>query len=249
MGNFKLNSKNNFIIIILFFCGKIFSQDTISFKNGLQQAVKVSEVGSNEIKYQRWDNLTGPIYVTDKNEINSIKYSNGVTERYDLKDPKLNVVLPSQNQNQQNQNQQNENQNNQNPLNRLEFLGGKQLMFQQRIIIDIELMGLISNHPNQTIRSNLQNEYKKMMNYKRAAPGFLALGFGIGFAVPIVVTAVTLFGGGFGISGLTNAVTIIVAGALTGGVIRTLGCAFSKMNKNKMMNQRKVIAEMYNNGL
>ncbi len=230
---------------ILFLVGislSLFGQDTISFKNGLRQAVKVSEVGSNEIKYQRWDNLTGPIYVTDKNEINSIKYSNGVTERYDLKDPKLSVVLPSQNQNQQNLNQQNRNS-----LNRLELVAGKKLMFQQRFIRDGELLGLISTYPNQGIRNNLQDGYKKMMNYKRAAAGFLVLGLGLGVSAAL---AGLLFVSGSlysVISGGTNPAGLI--GLSIGGAIGITGGVLSGVFNGKKNNKLMELVEIYNNGL
>ncbi len=237
------------VIFLLLISANYFAQDTISFKNGLQQSAKVEEVGSSEIKYKRWDNLTGPIYVTAKSEINSIKYSNGVTERYDLTDPKLNVVQPSHNQNPQNQNSQNQNLQNQNPQNqnlqnRLEFTDNKQLFYQQHYVKDYELLNLITSHPNQSVRNNLQFEYNRMMDYKRAIPGFLALGFGIGFAIPIVVSISALSGGGYSSS---STIALIVVGALSGAVVRTLGCAFSKVNNNKMKNQRRIIAELYNN--
>ena len=61
-----------------------FGQDTIVFKNGLKQCVKVAEVGMLELKYKRCDNLQGPDYFLDKSEIGSIKYSNGLVEKFGL---------------------------------------------------------------------------------------------------------------------------------------------------------------------
>ena len=56
------------------------SQDTIHFKNKDVLPVKIFEVGISEIKYKRYDNLNGPVYLCSKTDIYIIKYANGVTD-------------------------------------------------------------------------------------------------------------------------------------------------------------------------
>lgn len=53
--------------------------DVIILRNGNDISVKVSEVGSYEVKYRMCDNLNGPIFTKNKSEIFMIKYSNGTS--------------------------------------------------------------------------------------------------------------------------------------------------------------------------
>lgn len=71
-------------IILLFFIIvlKVQAQDTLCFKNGEKKAVKVLEIGLNEVKYSRLDNLTGPTYIIYKSELKSISYSNGSVDKF-----------------------------------------------------------------------------------------------------------------------------------------------------------------------
>lgn len=41
---------------------------------------KVSEIGSTEIKYKKWDNLEGPMYSVKKSEVFKIEFENGTVE-------------------------------------------------------------------------------------------------------------------------------------------------------------------------
>ena len=54
--------------------------DNIIMRNGKEIKCIVSEVGLSEIKYKKCDNLTGPTYTVDKNEVLMIQYSNGSNE-------------------------------------------------------------------------------------------------------------------------------------------------------------------------
>ena len=55
--------------------------DEIMLLNGDEIQAKVYEIGTEEIKYKRCDNLDGPIYSKKKNEIFRIKYANGSIEK------------------------------------------------------------------------------------------------------------------------------------------------------------------------
>ncbi len=54
--------------------------DNIIMRNGKEIKCIVSEIGISEIKYKKCDNLNGPIYTVDKNEVLMIQYSNGTNE-------------------------------------------------------------------------------------------------------------------------------------------------------------------------
>jgi hypothetical protein len=54
--------------------------DTIIMRNGKEVKCIVSEIGISEIKYKKCDNLNGPIYTVDKNEVLMIQYANGTND-------------------------------------------------------------------------------------------------------------------------------------------------------------------------
>lgn len=64
-----------FLLCVFHFHG--FSQDIIMLKTGDEIQSKVVEVGIDIIKYNRFDNLTGPIYTVEKSKVFMIKYQNG----------------------------------------------------------------------------------------------------------------------------------------------------------------------------
>lgn len=64
------------------------AQDVIVFRNGEEVQVKVSEVTPGEIKYHRFDNLSGPLYTIGRDDVFMIKYENGTKDvLYDLSKP------------------------------------------------------------------------------------------------------------------------------------------------------------------
>ena len=227
MGNYKLHSKNYFLIICLFFCGEFFSQDTINFKNGLKQCVKVAEVGKSELKYKRCDNLEGPDYFLDIGEISFIKYLNGVIEKFNDTPQKTIAIIPPKNQD---------------PKKLLELGLKNKFNINQQYYGNTELLNLFFKYPKQEIRSALKLEFDKLLIYQRVRPLLLIGGLGIGFAVPVLTSVVSMWS-------YPPNFNLIFGGILAGGIIRTLGCAFATMNKNKAINQRKKIIELYNNNL
>ncbi|MDQ3046903.1 MAG: hypothetical protein M3R27_05090 [Bacteroidota bacterium] len=56
------------------------AQDTLYMKDGSMIPAKVIEVNSEEIKYKRTDNPDGPLFISRKNEIDAVKYENGIKE-------------------------------------------------------------------------------------------------------------------------------------------------------------------------
>ena len=53
-------------LLFIFISVKLFSQDTIVFRNKEVKAVKVFEIGLKEVKYHSFDNPEGPMYITEK---------------------------------------------------------------------------------------------------------------------------------------------------------------------------------------
>lgn len=57
-----------------------YSQDYLIKKDGTDIKAKVLEIGDDSIKYRKWDNLEGPVYVINAAEILMIRYENGTNE-------------------------------------------------------------------------------------------------------------------------------------------------------------------------
>jgi hypothetical protein len=75
-----------FILTSFFF---IRAQDTIIKRNSEKIISKITEVNPNNVRYKRSDNLEGPIYTLEKEQINYIVYFNGIIEKYDSYAPVL----------------------------------------------------------------------------------------------------------------------------------------------------------------
>ena len=66
------------ILFFLFITPQLFlAQDILILKSGDEIQAKVNEVGTKEIKYKKFSNLTGPVYTILKSEVFMIKYQNG----------------------------------------------------------------------------------------------------------------------------------------------------------------------------
>jgi hypothetical protein len=69
-------------MLVLFSEFLLFGQDVIVKKNGEEIKAKVEEVLNYDIKYHRFDNLTGPLYTISKSEVASVKYENGTVDSF-----------------------------------------------------------------------------------------------------------------------------------------------------------------------
>jgi hypothetical protein len=67
-------------IITLLICGNVYSQDNIVLKNGEEIRAKVLEIGIQEIKYKKHENVGGPTYTILKTDVFMIKYENGTKD-------------------------------------------------------------------------------------------------------------------------------------------------------------------------
>ena len=71
------------IVGLLFFpWQRVFAQDIIVKRDGTTIMSKVVEVGTSEVKYKKWSNKNGPIYIIGKSELMAINYENGEKDSF-----------------------------------------------------------------------------------------------------------------------------------------------------------------------
>lgn len=73
--------KNTLVLLFILFGLNVFSQDTI-FTFHSTVLAKVVEVNTSEIKYKRFDNQDGPMYIELRTQVKSIHYANGTVEEF-----------------------------------------------------------------------------------------------------------------------------------------------------------------------
>ena len=61
-----------------------YSQDVIIFHNGDMIESTIMEISASEIKYKKYDNLDGPLYVVLKKDIFMINYSTGEKDIFQI---------------------------------------------------------------------------------------------------------------------------------------------------------------------
>jgi hypothetical protein len=71
------------IIQLSFLSQVCFAQDVITYRNGTEAKVKVTEITSTDVKFKKEDNLDGPFYTASKSEIFMIRYENGVKDVFE----------------------------------------------------------------------------------------------------------------------------------------------------------------------
>ncbi len=63
------------LVFLIAFAAK--AQDTLYLKNGNFISAKVIEIGTQEIKYKKTQNIDGPVYVINKTDVAMIEYASG----------------------------------------------------------------------------------------------------------------------------------------------------------------------------
>jgi hypothetical protein len=91
----KINLTLAFTLFIMSFG---FSQDLITLKSGQDISAKIIEVGINEIKYKKFDNIDGPTFTISKSDVLITRYKNGTKDIYNVenKEAKSNEDMTSQ---------------------------------------------------------------------------------------------------------------------------------------------------------
>lgn len=195
------------------------AQDTIYFKNKIIVSAKIIEIGITEIKYKHFDNPEGPTYSNSKNEIEKIKYVNGIIDTIPYVDSKIkdstDIGLKY------------------NTIN-----GNKLVLVGTELYYDNKILGQLKTHhllKNKALSTNQINLIKEIKSLKQREQGYNALGTGLfltGFAIPVVTTLGVLSASASS-TNYTNGVQTIVAGAIIGAVFRIAGHVVAKVNKNK----------------
>lgn len=214
------------LLFIIYACS-LHAQDTIRFTSGNAIPVKVDEIGATEIKYNRWDNITGPIYRVNKNEVRYIRYVNGMVDTFAVVKPKEETFA--------NETPAYVNTLPQQPAFEQIIIIKKKLFYDHHALNDKALMSVIRKHPEQGVQNLMLREYSKLSIYKnnRVMGKFLFYG-GIGVSIFAI-------NGAFGLKGGGGAFLLGTAAGISGSVI-------SIVNKNKYFAKRAQIAKIYNGG-
>lgn len=218
------------VFFILFGISKIYSQDTIHFLDNTIKVVKVSEINVDDVKYHRFDNLDGPVYVSNKNEIERIVFSNGLVEKFKTAESKITVVsTPSVSTPTSNQNTAYE---------KIIIIDKTKLMHFGKPMGESRLLRLINNYPESEKKTTMMKEYANMKAFKKKQYlfGFIGLGAGVGLAYFGMMATL--------VSGET---TPIAVGALSGLSVGVTGAIFANLNKQKRLQKKIQIANIYNN--
>lgn len=72
-----------------------FSQDTITLRTKEEIQSKVVEITASEVKYKKFDNLNGPLFVIYKSDVLSIRYENGTKDEFNVEAVKEIAPLPN----------------------------------------------------------------------------------------------------------------------------------------------------------
>ena len=206
--------------LFFLFCYSVTAQDTIHFRNGEESAAKVYEITETEIKYNRYDNPSGPSYVAAITEVKSIKYKNGMIDAFTFIKADAEQETPAY-------------VNNLYSENSFQKIGirGKTLSYDHRGVNNAKLFELIQNHADKDTKDVLTREFNLVTQYKRNHGTGLAVVFG-----GIVGSLISL--------GLTD--DIGAAGFFLGTGISITGAIMANINRNKHNAQRVKVAKMYN---
>ena len=83
------------VFLIACFSIDLLAQDKLVFKNGSEIPTIIIEVNADVIKYKRFDNSNGPMYLIPINEIDRIVYKDGQVDSF-IDTPKLTLKVPTE---------------------------------------------------------------------------------------------------------------------------------------------------------
>lgn len=217
-----------FLLIIACLLSKLFfSQDTLRFTNNEIKAVKVIEVGINEIKYLRHDNLTGPTYSVNKNDVRSIKYANGQSDVFNTATPSSTQVYV-----------QPQSANTISSAPEKITIHGHTLIYRNKPMGESRLWKVIMQEPNNPKKDLLIKEYQNMKSYKKRQYLFGFVGLGVGVAAAYAGLMGSVF---------TEDPAPIVGGLVVGLGVGVTGAVISGINKSKRVKKKLEIAQIFNN--
>lgn len=221
-----------FVLFILFRINSIFSQDTIRFLNNTIKVVKVTEINIDAIKYKRFDNLEGPLYVSSKSEIESIKFSNGLIETFKSEEAKPQTVVTATTSVSPTVTNQNTS------FEKIVIIDKTKLMHFGKPMGESRLLRVINNYPESEKKTLMMKEYTNMKSFKKKQYlfGFIGLGAGVGLAYIGMMASL--------ISSDSTPIAVGLAGGVSIGVT---GAIIAHTNKQKRLKKKIEIATIYNN--
>jgi hypothetical protein len=220
--------KRLFFIVLLFNYG-LHAQDTIRFRSGEVKVVKVREVGLDEIKFNRFDNLEGPQYVVNKSSVHLIKYSGGQIDSFPLiKKEEAQPVIPAQR-----------------IVSEPPPTGCEKLVLQRNYKIVCNDVALSEKKIQTTLMSLPESEKKsRLMKVHAEMKGYQKKQYQYGFGGLIALAAAPTIG--FVATVFSGSATPYLGGLAIGGAVGITGAIISKQYKNKRMNKRLEIVKIYN---
>jgi len=229
------------IIISISLYINMFSQDSIRFINNSTIAAKIFEVSTTDIKYHRFDNLDGPQYIVNKQDIRYIKFANGTVDSIRVEAAKSTI--------EPNLEYKNETANSSTTSTDAPkiIIKRNRLVYNNRGLGEAKLWMLIDNFPNKEGKMKLMTEFNTMKKYKNTQ--YIAGFSGLGLALASVAAGFSLAskdGRGGATNNLGAVVGDVIGGALVGVLLGVTGSTISTIFKAKRLKKRREIAEMYN---
>jgi hypothetical protein len=203
-----------------------FSQDTLCFFNKNKVVAKVSEINISDIKYYRFDNLTGPQYTVNKTEINVIKFANGVVDTIESVPQSIGNTSINQ----------------YNSDNKLHVGDRYRIIYNYHALNERELKELLINIPQKTSRDLLLKDFALMKHYKvnQYLLGYSGIVLGVaGYSGAIIFDTSYR---------RTSSDKYYVFASIAAGVIGVIATQIlSRMERNKRFFIKMQIAKKYNN--
>lgn len=210
--------KTSYIIAFILIGNWIYSQDSIRFKDNNIIAAKISEVGIFEIKFHRFDNLDGPLYIVNKQDIRYIKFANGITDTISVNQAISSVI-----------------KNNIKNGPKI-FINHYRLSYDYHGLNDDGLEMLLEDVSNKNERKKLLNDFESMKRFKRNQYIFGYLGLGTIAAYPVLTLEV----------GNTKDKNIVATFVISTAYLITTQ-VLSRYFRTKRYNKKLEIAHRYNN--
>lgn len=148
-----------FSFLILFFCLKIFSQDTICFTNNSKTAALVKKITPYEIEYLKFNNPNGLVVVENKSVIKYIRYQDGTVDSVKV------YPLPTSTHYYEFES-----------INNKLFLDRNNLLYKSVVLNNPNLKVLISTYPFETTKIELDLKRKEARKQKNISLIFGATG-------------------------------------------------------------------------
>ncbi len=109
----KFHQFTALFFVLIFAFTSLKAQDIITLKTGEDIKSKIMEIGLSDVKYKKFENLSGPTYTMNKSDIFMIKYENGSKDVFGNTSP---AAKPDQSNNEYNSNNNNNSYNNNNSV-------------------------------------------------------------------------------------------------------------------------------------